>query len=108
MDCLFEKRKINEFVVELEGRCRSLYRIKPILSEADMDASMQSIVAGVCRLECNISLIVDRQRDTLLNVAPFDIRNALQTLGYIRWDVTLLGGLEDAIKSIDNIMRVEE
>jgi hypothetical protein len=67
---------------------------------------MQSIVAGVRRLESSISMIADRQRMTLLNVVPFDVRKVLQTLGYIRWDITLIGGSDDAIKSIDNMISV--
>jgi hypothetical protein len=48
--------------------------IQPRQSKADTDASMQSIVAGVRRLESSISAIADKQRMTLLNVVPFDVR----------------------------------
>ena len=87
-----EKTTICEQAVELNKMCSSLYMIQPRQSKADTDASMQSIVAGVRRLESNISMIADRQRVTLLNVVPFDVRKVLQTLGYIRWDITLMGG----------------
>jgi hypothetical protein len=99
-----EKTAICEQIVELNKMCSSLYMIQPRQSKADTDASMQSIVAGVRRLESNISMIADRQRVTLLNVVPFDVRKVLQTLGYIRWDITLVGGSDDAIKAIDNMI----
>lgn len=99
-----EKTTICEQVVELNKMCSSLCMIQPRQSKADTDASMQSIVAGVRRLESNISMIADRQRVTLLNVVPFDVRKVLQTLGYIRWDITLVGGSDDAIKAIDNMI----
>ena len=99
-----QKSNIGEQVVELNKMCSSLCMIQPRQSKADTDASMQSIVAGVRRLESNISMIADRQRVTLLNVVRFDVRKVLQTLGYIRWDITLVGGSDDAIKSIDNMM----
>ena len=99
-----EKTTICEQVVELNKMCSSLCMIQPRQSKADTDASMQSIVAGVRRLESSISTIADRQRVTLLNVVPFDVRKVLQTLGYIRWDITLVGGSDDAIKSIDNMI----
>ena len=99
-----EKTAICEQIVELNKMCSSLYMIQPRQSKADTDASMQSIVAGVRRLESNINMIADRQRVTLLNVVPFDVRKVLQTLGYIRWDITLMGGQDDAIKSIDNMI----
>ena len=99
-----EKTTICEQVVELNKMCSSLSMIQPRQSKADTDASMQSIVAGVRRLESNISMIADRQRVTLLNVVPFDVRKVLQTLGYIRWDITLVGGSDDAIKAIDNMI----
>ena len=99
-----EKTAICEQIVELNKMCSSLCMIQPRQSKADTDASMQSIVAGVRRLESNISMIADRQRVTLLNVVPFDVRKVLQTLGYIRWDITLVGGSDDAIKAIDNMI----
>ena len=99
-----QKSNIGEQVVELNKICSSLYLLQPGQSKADTDASMQSIVAGVHRLESSISMIADRQRVTLLNVVHFDVRKVLQTLGYIRWDVTLMGGQDDAIKSIDNMI----
>ena len=99
-----QKSNIGEQVFELNKMCSSLCMIQPRQSKADTDASMQSIVAGVRRLESNISMIADRQRVTLLNVVPFDVRKVLQTLGYIRWDITLVGGSDDAIKAIDNMI----
>ena len=99
-----QKSNIGEQVVELNKMCSSLYLLQPRQSKADTDASMQSIVAGVHRLESSISMIADRQRVTLLNVVHFDVRKVLQTLGYIRWDITLMGGQDDAIKSIDNMI----
>ena len=99
-----QKSNIGEQIVELNKMCSSLCMIQPRQSKADTDASMQSIVAGVRRLESNISMIADRQRVTLLNVVPFDVRKVLQTLGYIRWDITLVGGSDDAIKAIDNMI----
>jgi hypothetical protein len=99
-----EKTTICEQVFELNKMCSSLCMIQPRQSKADTDASMQSIVAGVRRLESNISMIADKQRVTLLNVVPFDVRKVLQTLGYIRWDITLVGGQDDATKSIDNMI----
>lgn len=99
-----EKTAICEQIVELNKMCSSLCMIQPRQSKADTDASMQSIVAGVRRLESSISMIADRQRVTLLNVVPFDVRKVLQTLGYIKWDITLVGGKDDATKSIDNMI----
>ena len=104
MKKVYRKVTIGEQVFELNKMCSSLCMIQPRQSKADTDASMQSIVAGVRRLESNISMIADRQRVTLLNVVPFDVRKVLQTLGYIRWDITLVGGSDDAIKSIDNMI----
>ena len=101
-----QKSNIGEQVFELNKMCSSLCMIQPRQNKADTDASMQSIVAGVRRLESSISMIADRQRVTLLNVVPFDVRIVLQTLGYIRWDITLIGGSDDAIKSIDNMIRL--
>ena len=99
-----QKSNIGEQVFELNKMCSSLCMIQPRQNKADTDASMQSIVAGVRRLESSISMIVDRQRVTLLNVVPFDVRKVLQALGYIRWDITLMGGQDDAIKSIGNMI----
>ena len=67
-----EKTAICEQIVELNKMCSSLCMIQPRQSKADTDASMQSIVAGVRRLESNISMIADRQRVTLLNVRGFN------------------------------------
>ena len=99
-----QKSNIGEQIVELNKICSSLYLLQPSQTKADTDASMQSIVASVHRLESCISMIADRQRVTLLNVVHFDVRKVLQTLGYIRWDVTLMGGQDDAIKSIDKMI----
>ena len=85
--------------LQLNKMCSSLCMIQPRQSKADTDASMQSIVAGVRRLESSISAIADKQRMTLLNVVHFDVRKVLQTLGYIRWDITLVGGSDDAINA---------
>jgi hypothetical protein len=99
-----QKSNLFEQVVELNKMCSSLYLLQPCQIKADRDASMQSIVTGLRRLESIIITIADRQRVTLLNVVTFDIRKVLQVLGYIKWDISLVGGSDDVIKSIDNMI----
>jgi hypothetical protein len=101
-----EKPEIGEQVAELGKMGSALYLLQPGQSKDETDGAMRSIVAGIGRLESSISGIADRQRATLLDVVHFDVRQALQTLGYIRWDITLTGGGDDAVKAVDDAIRL--
>lgn len=99
-----EQTAISEQVMELGKKCGELLQSQPRQSEAETDAAMKGIVADVSRLEKSIGMIANRQQTTLLDVAPFDARKVLQTLGYVRSDMMLLGDCDDAIKAVDNII----
>lgn len=104
-----EKTAISEQVVELGEKCSASFLSLPRQNQAETDAAKKGIVDDVSRLEKSISAIADRQQATLLNVAPFDTRKVLQTLGYIKSDMALMGDCDDAIKAVDNmICRVRE
>ena len=90
--------------MELGKKCGELLQSQPRQSQAETDAAKKGIVAGVGRLEKSISAVADRQQATLLDVVPFDARKVLQTLGYVRSDMMLLGDYDDAIKAIDNMI----
>ena len=95
--------------MELGKKCGELLQSQPCQSETETDAAKKGIVAGVSRLEKSISAIADRQQATLLDVVPFDARKVLQTLGYVRSDMMLLGDCDEAIKAVDSmICRVRE
>ena len=104
-----EQTAISEQVMELGKKCGELLQSQPRQSEAETDAAKKGIVADVGRLECCISVIADWQQTTLLNVVPFDARKVLQTLGYVKSDMMLLGDCDEAIKAVDSmICRVRE
>lgn len=100
---------IGEQVVELSRMCGAALLLQTGQSQADEDGARQSIETTVGRLERSISVIADRQQATLLDVVPFDVRKTMQTLGYVRSDMTLLGDCDDAVKAVDNMIgRVRE
>ena len=104
-----EQTVISKQVVELSKKCGELLQSLPRQSQEETDAAKKDIVADVDRLEKSISMIADKQQSTLLDVVPFDAREVLQTLGYIKSDMALLGDCDDAINAVDNmICRVRE
>ena len=104
-----EQTAISEQVMELGKKCCELFQSQPRQSVAETDAAKKGIVADIGRLEKGISMIADSQQATLLDVVPFVARKVLQTLGYVRSDMMLIGDCDDAIKAVDNmISRVRE
>lgn len=99
-----EQTTISEQVVEIGKKYSTLFLAQPRYTQAETIAAMKGIAADVSRLEKRIFMIADRQQTTLLNVVHFDIRKVLQTLGYIRSDIILLDGCDDAIKSVENMI----
>ena len=104
-----EQTGISEQVIELGKKCGTLFLSQHRQSEAETDAAKKGIVADVGRLEKSIGMIADKQQTTLLDAVPFDARKVLQTLGYVRSDMMLMGDCDDAVKAVDNmICRVRE
>ncbi len=80
---------IEEWVEHLKKMCDLFAQSHSYLSLTEFGCTMHNILLGVRRLENAILQVADKQRETLLNVTPFQTKKVLLAFGHIKSDISL-------------------